>query len=495
MMKRNSQKGFSLLELILTVGIFMMLMIAVFNLLQTFAERELARSTHKYMSTVAQAMDQILDNVDNFNALYNAARGTGGGYQLIADSTAPAPDNITKNFQVGGVWIQASRLLNSQFRQLSPLRSQVRILLRISDNPATEADTRALEVFVVTATPRPDGVVRLVANTAGAAGGFIRTYGVKNTAVIQSAYNSWNVTPSAGLQATPWYTNELLPSLNSDTQGSYVVHYAYHNLEDKTGDYLYRVADTDNVGVPAKNRNTMHGPINVGGNDIIGADDVNIGSNGFGQNLVGSVGGAVHPDCTGNVLCVNGTGVIKGGANVASNLTVNGNATIADSMNAQTMRVQNGLSATDRTTYGAQGLFVVDGTGNQQDNIIVQNNANFMDGLTSDSGVIAGLTDSTTVALPDGAVYNTGTISNTRRITSTTISTNSLSVDHQLRAGEVTGGNVSVTSGRTAAIDITGSDNLIYGTAATPKTLIAPRVNVRRMQVDSFGACDSGCGN
>lgn len=492
-MTMRHARGFSLLELLLTVAIFAMLMIAVFNLLQTFAERELARSTHKYMSTVAKAMDQILDNVDNFNALYDAAVATGGGYQLIADTTAPAPDNITKNFQVSGVWIQASRLLNSQFRELSPLRSQVRILLRVADNTADPNDTPALEVFVVTATPRPDGVVRLAANAAGPAGGYIRTYNAKNAAVMTHAYGSWRVTPSIGLQATPWYTNELVNLLNSDIQGSYLVHYAYHNLEDKTGDYLYRVEDVDNPANPQRNRNTMHGPLNAGGNDIIGADDVNVGNGGVGRAFTTGTTG-ISDDCAGSVMCVNGTSVVKGAAYVGGNMTVSGNATISDNMNAQAMRVQNALSSTDRTNYGAQNLFVVDGTGNQQDTIVVQNNATLLDGLTADSGTIAGQTDATTVTVPDGGDYVTGTISNTRRITSSTISTNSLRVDHQLRAGVVNNGNVSVT-GTTAVIDVTDSDNLVYGGAANPKTLIAPRINLSRMQVNSFGACDSGCGN
>lgn len=490
-MVRNhtSQKGFSLLELLLAIGLFVMVLLAVFNILQSFAERELARSTNKYMTTVAEATRQILSNISSFNALYDAARATGGGYQLIADSTAGAADNIaspTGRFVIGGVTIQASRLLNSQFSQTSPLRSQIRVLLRIADDPTTEADTRALEVMVVTRTPRPDGLVRLAASEAGPSGGWVRTYTGKNTAVMQNAFGSWRVTPSVGLQATNWYTADLQGNLVSETDGSYLVNYSYVNREDKISDYLYRREDTDNAG----RRNTMNGPLNLGGNDIIGADDVNVGNGGSAVPFV--TADVVSDSCAGDVLCVNGTGIIKGAATIGGTMVVDGSALVANSMNAQTMRVQNGLTSAQRTAYGAQGLMVVDGTNGTQDTVQVGGNATFNDGVTSGTGTIGNITAATTT-VADGGTFVTNTITNTRRITSTTTSAGSLSVDHQLKAGIVSSGNINVT-GRTGTIDIRNSNNLVYGTNASPRTLVAPKINVNNLSISNFGTCNTGCG-
>jgi len=492
MMKtRAASSGFSLLELLLSVGVFTAIMLAVFNLLQTYAERELARSTTKYMTTVAEAMDQILDNIDNFNALYNAAIATGGGYQLIADSAAPAGDNIAKTFTIGGTTIQASRLLNRQFRMVSPIRSEVRILLRVADDETSTADTPALDVIIITATPRPDPIVRRAASDSSYAGGVIRTYGSKSTAEIVHSFGSWRIRPSQGLQATPWYTNELQGSLDSFTDGSYLAYYTYANIENKAGDYLYRVPDPDTIN---RRRNTMYGAFNLGGNDVIGIDDMNIGN----ATPVPFVNGEanVPDDCENSVLCVNGTAVLKGSGSVAGTMTTNGSALISDSLSAQTMRVQNGLDDDQRQDFGAQSLFVVDGNGNDgggaQDTVHVTGDAVFEDGGTVSQGNLVS-TVGTTVTMPDGGELQTHTITDTNRISANNIQGGTLTVDDQLRAGVISGGNVAVT-GRTGVIDINDSTNFQFGTAAVPRSIPAYKVNVQDLSISNFGACTVGCG-
>ncbi|MBU6235119.1 MAG: prepilin-type N-terminal cleavage/methylation domain-containing protein [Alphaproteobacteria bacterium] len=494
MTRRRQNYGFSLMELLLAVGIFAMLMLAIFELMQDFGKREQARATYKYTKTVADAMDQILADPEYFNALYDATVATGGGYQLVADSSAPAANNITKNFTVSGVMIQATRLLSGQFRPTSPIRSQIRILLKVADNPLINTDTRALEVVIVTATPRPDDVVQKAASYSGPHGGWIRTYGAKAAAVMRSAFSSWSITPSNGLQATNWYSADLRATLNSNTQGSYYLYYSYYNLADKTGDYLYRHEDLDTAG----QLNTMYGTLNLGGNDIIGADNVTINGAAIActtDDDIRPVGQGGTNELTGT-LCVNGTGVVKGAAYVAQNMTVYGSATIADAMTAGNMRIQNALTTgtgNQRERYGAQALYVVDGTSGNQDTINVTNNAMFVDGTTAGTGAATTITG-TTVNIPDGGTLTTGTITNTRRVTSTTVSTRNLVVDHQLKTGIVRGGNVTAPTSKMAVIDITSADNLVYGTAAIPKTVVAPKVTISNMSVDNFGSCDSGCG-
>lgn len=492
MKSRHHISGFSLLELLLSVAVFTGIMMAVFNLLQTYAERELARSTDKYLTTIAQAMDQILDNVDNFNALYEAAEDTGGGYQLIADSSAPAADNIAKTFVLNGTTIQGSRLLNNQFRQTSPLRSQVRILLRIADDQSITTDPAALDVLIVTATPRPDPIVRRAAANSSYSGGVIRTYASKNDAEIQSSFGSWRLRPVNGLQATPWFTSELRSSLNSEVDGSYLVYYTYANIENKAGDYLYRVEDPD----PSLRRNTMYGAFNIGGNDIIGIDDINIGNGGSAVPFV--TGEADVPEeCENNVMCVNGTGILKGSGTVSGTMTTNGSALIADSLSTQTMRVQNGLNAAQKETFGAQNLFVVDGNGNDgggsQDTVHVTGNATLRDGMTVLNGNLT-TTTGTTVTMPEGGVHETRTSINNRRISASNIDASRLNVDHQLRSGIIEGGDV-VVGGRTGVLDINESRDLQYGSAgAGARTIAAPKVNVQSLSVVDFGTCTTGCG-
>ncbi|HEY8964612.1 MAG TPA: prepilin-type N-terminal cleavage/methylation domain-containing protein, partial [Alphaproteobacteria bacterium] len=284
---RKTSRGFTLLELMLALAIFAAVMMGILSLLTTYSERELARSTNKYMMAVLDATRATLSDPTNFNVLYEAAAatysaGTGGAYQLIADKDAPAADNILKTFVVntvptGAVTIQASRVLPAQFTENSPIRSPVRILLRIADRlPPDETDVRALEIFVVTTTPRPDSIVQKAANEGGFHGGVLRTYNAKANGLLNSAFNGWRLPmnePVSRLSRTAWYGG-LQAALNSTTDGSYLIYYDYVNSADVTSDYLYRIRDPSGT-----NRlNTMYGPINLGGNNIIGADDVLVGN-------------------------------------------------------------------------------------------------------------------------------------------------------------------------------------------------------------------------
>lgn len=483
---RTRTHGFSLLELLLSVMVFASVLMAVFGLMRYFSERELARASNKYMATVADATSQILDNVDSFNALYTAAANNGGTFTLIADTavSAPSQNNIAKDFQLNGVWIQQSRLLNRSFRgNNSPLRSSLSIILRVANNPA---GAKGLDILVVTDTARPDNIVRMAASMAGEAGGTIRTYNNKAAASarINSAYGSWNI-PLNTLATTPWYTS--LPSpLNSRTTGSFLAYYRYANLGDKTGDYLYRKPQTD-AGL-----NTMYGAFNIGGNDIMGADDLSIGNHVNGRALSTSDAVPAPAECDGGVLCVNGTAALKGSGTIGGTMVTNGSALVADSMNVGTMRIRNNLPAAQRQEYLAENLLVVDGSNNTQDTIEVTSNARFVDGGTVQNGSFGsiGVENST---MPDGGVLSANTSNNNRRITSGHVDANSLSVADQLKAGKVVGGPAFVT-GKTGTIDISGVQDLQYGSETNPRTFTVPVLHSKMLRVDSFGACTSGCG-
>lgn len=492
MMKRNTRhmSGFSLLELLLAMGVFFALLIALFILLQSFGQREVARANNKYMTTVADSMREILNNLDAYNALYQAAVANGGGYQLTADSNAPATDNIAKTFVLNGITIQGSRLLNAQFRDQTPLRGNVRILLRVADDMTNATDTPALEVLLVTSEPRPDELVRRAASESGPHGGFIETYGTKADARVVSAFGTWSVDPTQGLQNTAWYNGELNADLTSREDGSYYAYYMYKNIEEVGGDYLHRIRDVD----PALRRNTMYGPLNIGGNDVWGGDDINIGNDGTARAFSSATPG-VNPECDGNILCVNGTAVIKGSASIRDQMTTNGSALVADSARMNNLNLQNGLSDADKQAYGAQNHLVVDGNGNDgmgtQDLVEVGTNATFRDGATVREGNLT-FTRNTTLTMPDGGVLTAGTI-DSRRISATTVTSQTLTVDNQLRSGIVSNGDIDVVSGATGVIDITNSRDMIFGAPGRNRTINVPRVNVGTMNIENFGVCADGC--
>lgn len=489
MMKKTTRThGFSLLELLLSVFVFATLLMAVFGMMQYFAQRELARASTKYMATVADAMSQILDNVNSFNALYTAASNNGGVYVLSADTanSAPAQDNIAKGFTAGtgpsSAYIQKSRLLNESFRSAnSPLRTPVSIILRIANDPTGK---RGFDILIVTNTARPDDIVRMAAGIAGEAGGSLRTYGGKAAGRINSAYGSWSI-PLSTLAGTTWYTS-LPATLDSSDDGSFLTYYRYANIDDKSGDYLYRRPQTD------PSLNTMYGSFNIGGNDIVGADDLTIGNHPNGRALSVSDPKPAPAACDGNVLCVNGTTALKGSGTIGGVLITNGSALVADSINANEMRIQNGLQPAQRAEYRAENLLVVDGTGNAQDTIEVGDNAHFRDGGTVQGANFQAMSI-VNATMPEDGAFQTDNLTNNRRITSSSIDANRLNVTDQLKAGQVVGGPVTV-SGRTGVIDITNVQDIEYGSQALPRSISTPVMHVKTLNVQSFGACGSGCG-
>lgn len=478
-------KGFSLLELLLSVTIFAGLLMAVFNMMQYFSQRELARATNKYMTVVADATSQILNNVDNFNTLYAAAVANGGVYTLTADTaaSAPAQDNIAKTFQIGSVTIQRSRLFNQSFRGAnSPLRTPISILLRVANDPAGK---KGFDILVVTDNPRNDTIVRMAASMAGEAGGIVREYPNKSAASITHSYGSWDI-PLSTLSTSAWYGS--LPSpLDANNDGSFLVYYRYANLEDKTGDYLYRTPQTD-AGL-----NTMYGSFNIGGNDIVGADDLTIGDHANSSDFSASDPVPAPTDCLNSKLCVNGTAALKGSGTIGGNMITHGSALVADSMNAREVKIHNGLASDAlRQEYRAENLMVVDGEDNVNDTIEIGNTAHFVDGGTVQNATFQSISN-VNATLPEGGVINAGTLTNNRRITSSSISVNQLSVDDQLKAGKVLSGPATVT-GRTGTIDITNATDLQYGSDANPRVITTPVMHARSLKVDSFGTCTSGCG-
>ncbi len=482
--KPKKQSGFSLLEMLLAVAVMATLMLAIFGLLQSYARKELARATREYMTLVAEAAAQVLSTPATFNALYNATLATGGGFQMIADSGGASMDNIAQTFVRNGTTIQASRLLNANFSPVSPIRSQIRVLLRIADNPAISTDTRALDILVITTAIQPDEIVIQSARTAGAAGGWIRTYAAKAAAAAQSAYGSWNIPLSAGargVQATSWFAS-LPGSLNSPTQGSYLALYKYVNEQDMVGDYLYRHPDT----VTAGQRNTMYGALSLGNNNIVGADDVNVN----GATPLTSA------DCAGSTLCVNSIAISNGTALVRGSMTVEGSAYVADSANTKVTRIQNGLTPAQRSAYSATGQVVVDNQGSTQDAVSVTGTATFQDGVLATTGALGTIT-STTTLIPASGTLTTKTLAS-KRLSSSTIAANNLAVNNRLKVGVVNNGNIAVTgSGAVGVIDIRNTDKLTYGTeaAAGQRTLSVPAVSIGTMSVTNFGTCDNGCGN
>lgn len=494
---RQNSRGFSLLEVLLALAVFVVMMTGIVQIMRDFTEREVARSGAAYMESIMEAMTEILNNPTTFLTLYHAAVESGGGYQLVADGspTAPTSNNILRQMDIltlgmgSTVSIPPTTVLNQNFRNVSPLRTPVRILIR----PANPAGTPpAIEVIIVTTEPRPIGLVQKAASEGKFEGGYIETYnGGRGNARLKNAFNSWTLNLSSGLGNTPWYTANLPDALDNRVDGSFLAYYSFFSYSTITSDYLFRVRDPH----PTLELNTMHVPLKMNGNNLLGVDDFNIGDAG-GDAIIAS--GGIDPLCDGTRLCVNGTAIVKGSTQVGGNMTVRGNAMIADSATVNALRVENAFTDTERLTYGAQGHLMVDGnsSGSTNDFVNVRGAALFEDGTVIQTG---NLSDIETVGLtmPPGGTLETGT-GLAYRISGSGITANEFHAEGPVRAGAVTGGFTSITAAdpaaRTGVIDVNDMTHMQIGWDPDPTTVAAPaevqRLNVQKLSVSRFGACN-----
>ena len=522
--RMDRAQGFSLLELLLALVVLATLMLGIMSLLQSYTQREQARSMNKYMLTVLNATKALLSDPDVYDALYEAtldAGSGGGGYELLADSVSGAANNImtTMNvaYEVGGVnhtlAVEKSRLLDPNFRFNSPMRSEVRILLRIADDPATENDIRAMEVYVVTSRPVLTEVAQKAANEGEMHGGYIGTLNGSNftagftnpgaaTTTMMGAFRNWRLSMDATsrLRDTDWWAAfNAGGAVNPNTNGTYLVYYDYLNKGDIESDYLYRTPD------PSFKRNTMYGALNMGGNDIVGADDVAIGG-GAGFTAADIAATGMSTDCQGNVLCVEGSAIVKGSAAVNNRMVVNGSVNVADTANVNAMEIRNGLAAdngtdtTPRAQFKAKGLFVVDSNGaggaGGVDSVIIRGNGTFNEGVSSIEGELGDVTG-TRLAMPQGARLQTPAM-DAGKVSATTINTNTLTVGSTgvLNVGNLSNTDLTIANGKVAGVvNTTDIDTFQYGEIGGLKSISAPVVRVENLNISRFGRCDFNCKN
>lgn len=476
----TSQSGLSLLELLLAVTLIASIFVAAAQITQFYAERALAKASAAYMQQIADSVDNILKNETNFNALYEIAVVERGLELRVETDPAPAPDrNILYDFTVTPpstgipVTIRSQLRISPAFSGLSPLRTGVRILLQQADDPAIATDPAALNYLIVTNEPRPLERVRAAAQQLGAAGGFVGTYGTKATAAFTGALNGWRLVPSIGLSTTAWYAS-IPASLNALTDGTYLGYLGYKNFQDIASDYLFRRDIAGNTAL-----NSMFGPLNLGGNNIVGADNINVGT----QALTTAECDPNSP--AGVSLCVRGPVMAKGAVSLQGGMDLTGDlrAERTDNSPTRLMSVNGNVALTGNLVVDSQNASSVD-------TINVTGNALMSNGATATSAT-TGSTIAKDVFLPAGGVTTVNSRFTGNRVSATQINAGSSTLNV---TGPTNVRNTLINNGPT---NISGSLEALTvnaGTLSTPN-VNAGTARINNLDVGTFGACGAGCGN
>lgn len=405
----TNQKGFSMMETLLVTGLLAGILIVLNSFMQDYFRETHMRGVADYMQVVQRAVNESLGTLDGFDAIYTLAESNGGAAEIAILDPANPNSNAARaptgnvSLESGGAGMPPSATINttgtdSAFSDLLPILSApaaadgsgrswgvpLTILVRITDDMADPNDARALESLILTTSGVIEDDLWAAAREMGANGGVVSAYdmgdesnchadGCAHTA--RSAYGNWYTDlPDYGV---------LAAGLAAQADGApddhgYLASYAYYNEEMLMGDYLYRRRVT---GRPELNQ--MRTPLDLGGQDIIGVDNVIIsgdmevqqqiyaqGSAYIGQNLqtenaliiegdmeagamVAGPGSADDPSEFGNILV---SGDVSGGSLVSRGNVYAAEANV-HALSAPSVNAAN-IVANDVTVLDGGGVYV-----------------------------------------------------------------------------------------------------------------------------------------
>lgn len=426
----SRQSGFSLLELLLSTFILAGLVIIVFNIMASYAERVGAQSEAAFFDTIGLAVQEILDNPLYYQAIYDEADAQ------TADLIELDMNDLISGFTANAVNIPPSNVLNAN------MQGDISIIIRKSDTGSKEA----LSILVANKELKNIRIARRIAGFMGQYGGVYEN-GSTN---ITSSYQSWQ------FPITDINTTKLWSDIQSAPPTADTIYYFYYNhvpFEYLTGDYLFRVAVP---GRPELNR--MSTRLNLGNNNLLGADDI------IANGDMNLASGAV----INKSLTVQGNTVIDTGDLILDGILSTNNATIKGLGNGNrgNLSVQGainvGNTATSRNELNAEDVSLLGGMGTSGNLNINQ--------LISNGEIESDSIFSSTLTTSDPAVKQNITAGN------------------QISVNTLTTGQVNIQQGNVGVID-----GIVTNNMSVQGNISSNNVEIDRLDTAVFGACDNGC--
>lgn len=514
--RNGTQRGVTLLEMLLAVVVFGGVMIMALNLLQDYGKRELARSTARYMENIALALEDTIRsrNCQPANGSTPVAalppescffpmwtRIHRGGGAAEPDRMQLSAIDLRNGFNWGyytvpstNYLMPASVRLSTGFSARSPYKATVAILLTSSIR-----DGRRLIEYVILTVPDSTHKITheqasMAANEMGAPGGYImnppntsQAYAAKGNirnGAIRSAFGSW--TFNNDLEGTSWWT--AMPN-SGDTvaQGAQLAYYGFISEDSVMGDYLYRVDKS--TYDPSLNK--MFTTLNLGSNNIIGADNVDTAS-----------------------MTIDKGATVKGVAQIQGRALIDGGNLVAhDEIAARYLLVRDHYNFTDAEMQRMNINNV-----NIKDSIAVRQNFRSREGsnigsnaattnATFEIGAIRRFEVSTRdvpAADPSQNLLNTNSIGNygstdpqnRGKVQTQDYITQQLDVTRQMRAATMTTRNLQARSGGglPAAAGNVGTLDILTNNATVNNNITLQRFNMNGLDVQQLGECERGCG-
>lgn len=359
MRKRKQEAGFTLLEMLLSVGVLAASLLLITRLFEDTARGALYEKNRVFFDSVMAASEDMLDTMREFDTLYALLETQPAGVMEIPLTNDPAnagvnPFNIS--IQTGNAAqniLPSTTFGNTNFSEISPIGTTVSVVMQAMDNLGNPDDERSIGIFVVGLDPVRERDLRASASALGAGGGFISVVeerpglclpaGCTNS--MRSIHNSWQIDASS--MSGVRFGGQILGTPADTVNGGYLVAFRFINESEIAGDYLYRLPQLTRPEL-----NAMNTDILMSGNNIVGVDNMV-----FDRDMTAV--GNLNIYAKGSIfaagrLSVEGGDLVVDGDAEAGNLNVGSNYSDAglNIPSRNQVTVEDQLIATDVTTNG-----------------------------------------------------------------------------------------------------------------------------------------------
>lgn len=456
--------------MLLTVGVLTASLLLITRLFEDTARSAMYEKNRVFFDQVMKASTDMVDTMREFDNIYGLLQTQPAGVMEIplADDPANAgvnPFNITiENGETATQGIAPSTAFaNTNFMEISPLGTQISVVMQAMDNLADPNDERSIGLFVVGLDLISERDLRAAASALGAGGGFISDIqesagaclpvGCPNT--IRSIHNSWQIdaTNMNGVR----FGGRLTGSPAAVADGGYLVAFRFVSESQIAGDYLYRLPQLSNT-----NLNTMNADIEMSGNNIVGVDNLV-----FDQSFVATENTSIFA---------------KGSIFSAGRLSLEGGDLIVDG-DAEIGNLNLGAS------YNDAGLNVPARNQVTIENQLLANDVITNGNLVADNGIINGRLLAPSIRSNAVSVDNVDALASPG-VFSTDAQATNLNVTGLARTGLTSSGagNLTVDAGNSGVLEmISNGDTIVSGQTNVNSGLF------NNVDIQDLEECLSGC--
>lgn len=339
----KSERGFTLMEIILGLAVAGSVALVGVQTLKGWAQSEKAAATASYVRKLRDATQDMLHGPRDFEVFYSLADLSGGVVEIPVytddpDLSASVMYGIKESAGANGI-IPGSPTLSKASASMNPLKVPMSLVVARDDT----SGQRALHIALVSGERAPEELVRKAASLLGGESGYISavppTSGSCLSAcerTLRGAFGDWQIDLDRFIGTT--WESDVSSASPSVSDGAYLVSYRHITANEVEGDYLYRSQIPENPGL-----NTMHVPLDLANNSLVGADNVQLAGNLTVRESLFAQG---HTNITGNLS--------------TAELIVDGNV-FGGTMEISRTFVSNPVKI-ETTALTTSGTLLVDGT-------------------------------------------------------------------------------------------------------------------------------------